>query len=69
MIFIFSLFCEHIHLEYVRIHVVYRVNQAEYVIHIRVIAPQEYVKIYSTRRVAELNLSSKQDSVSASVSL
>jgi len=29
-----------------------RVNQAEYGIHILVIAPQEYVNIYSTRRVA-----------------
>jgi len=27
-------------------------NQAEYVIHILVIAPQEYVNIYSTRRLA-----------------
>jgi len=32
------------HLEYVRIHVIYRVNQAEYVIHILVVAPNEYVK-------------------------
>jgi len=46
----FSLFCEYIHLTYVRIHVIYRVNQAEYVSHILVVAPQEYVKIYSTRR-------------------
>ena len=45
------LFCEYVHLEYVRIHVIYRVNQAEYIIHIRVVAPQEYVNIYSTRRV------------------
>jgi len=37
--------------EYVRTHVRYRDNQAEYVIHIRVIAPQGYVKICSTRRV------------------
>jgi len=42
----FSLFCECIHLEYVRIHVICRVNQAERVIHIRVVAPQEYVNIY-----------------------
>ena len=27
------------------------VNQAEYVIHVRVVAPQEYVSIYSTRRI------------------
>ena len=30
--FIFSLSCEYSHLEYVRIHVIYRVNRAEYVI-------------------------------------
>jgi len=47
----FCLFCEYIHLEYVRIHVINRVNQMEYVIHILVVAPQEYVNIYSTRRV------------------
>jgi len=45
-----SLFCEYIHLEYVHIHVIYRVNQAECVSHILVVAPQEYVNIYSTRR-------------------
>jgi len=50
ILFMFSLLCEYIHLECVRIHVVYRVKQAEYVIHIRVFAPQEYVNIYSTRR-------------------
>jgi len=38
------------HLEYVRIRVIYRLDQAEYVIHMHVVAPQEYVKIYSTRR-------------------
>ena len=36
--------------DYVRTHVIYRVNQAEYVIHILAVAPQEYVHIYSTRR-------------------
>jgi len=46
----FSLFCEDVHLEYVRIHVIYSVHQAEYVVHIRVVAPQEYVNIYSPRR-------------------
>jgi len=46
--FIFSPFAEYIHLEHVRIHVVYR--QAEYGIHIRVVAPQEYAHIYSTPR-------------------
>jgi len=50
ILFIFSLFCEYMHLEYVRIHGMYRVNQAEYVIHIRVVMSQEYVNIYSTRR-------------------
>jgi len=42
-LFIFSLFCEYIHLEYICIHGIYRVNQAEYAIHILVVAPQEYV--------------------------
>jgi len=46
-----SLFCDYIHLEYVRIHVIYRVKQAEYVIHILAGAPQEYVNIYSTHRI------------------
>jgi len=35
-------------LEYVHIHVIYRANQADYVIYIRVAASQEYVKTYST---------------------
>jgi len=43
--------CEYVHLEYVRIHIVYRVNQAKYVIHVLMAAPQEYVNIYSTSRV------------------
>jgi len=38
-------------LHMVRAHVIYRVNQAECGIHIRVVAPQEYMSIYSTRRV------------------
>jgi len=37
----FRLFCEYIHLDYVRIHVVYRVTQAEYAICIAVAAPLE----------------------------
>jgi len=37
----FSLFCEYIHLEYARIHVIYRGNQAEYGIHTLVVAPQK----------------------------
>jgi len=43
ILFIVSLFCECIYLEYVRIHVIYSVNQAEYVIHF-------LANIYSTRR-------------------
>ena len=45
-----SLFCEYSHLVYVRMHVMYRVNRAEYVMHMLVVAPQEYVNLYSTRR-------------------
>jgi len=52
ILFFFSLFCEYINLEYVRIlHVIYRVHQAEYIIRTRVFAPQEYANRYSTRRV------------------
>jgi len=50
-LFIVSLFCEYIQFEYVNIHVIYRGNQAEYGIQILVVAPQEYVNIYSTRRL------------------
>jgi len=50
----FRLFCEYIHLEYVRIHVIYRVNQAECGIHILVVAPQEYVNICLTCRLRTL---------------
>ena len=61
ILFIFSLFCEYRHLEYVRIHAIYRVNQVQYVIHALVVAPQECVNTYSTRRVwsvsAQLSLS------------
>ena len=39
MLFISSLFCECMRLEYELIHVIYRVTQAEYVIHILVVAP------------------------------
>jgi len=49
--FIFGLLYEYSNLEYVRIHVISRVNQAEHDIHIPVVAPQEYVNIYSTRRL------------------
>jgi len=51
ILFIFSLCCEYVHLEYERIRVIYRVNQAENVIHILMAASQEYVNIYSTRRI------------------
>ena len=50
ILFMFSLFHEHLYLENVRIHLIYRVNQAEYGIHILVAAFQEYVNTYSTRR-------------------
>ena len=56
ILFIFSLFCEYIDLEYVRVPVIYRVNQAEYVIHIRVAASQEYLNRYSARRPLSLTL-------------
>jgi len=48
-------FCEYIQLEYVRIHVIYGVNQAEYGIHSLVVAPQKYVNIYSTRRMTKVH--------------
>jgi len=51
ILFRFSLFYEYSILEYEHVHVIYRVSQAEYVIRIRVVAPQEYVNIYSTRRL------------------
>ena len=38
--FISSQFCEYSYLEYVRIHVTYRVSEAEGAIHILVVAPQ-----------------------------
>jgi len=50
ILFIVRLLCEYMHLDYVRIHVIYSVHQAEYVIHILVVTPQEYLNI-STRRV------------------
>ena len=51
ILFMFSPLCEYTHLEYVRIHVICRVNQAGYGLHILLVAPQEYVNIYSTRSV------------------
>jgi len=58
ILYIFSLVCEYIQLEYVRIYVIHRVDQAEYGIHVLVVAPHEYVNIYSTRRVSEQRASS-----------
>jgi len=46
ILFIFSLFCEYINLEYVLVPVIYRFHQAKYVFHIRVAASQEYVNTY-----------------------
>jgi len=53
----FGLFYEYNNLEYVHMHVIYMVDQAEYVIRIRVAASQEYVNTYSTRRDARLQQS------------
>jgi len=50
ILFIFSLFGEYMNLEYVRIHVICRVNPAECAIPIPMAAPQEYVNTYSTPR-------------------
>ena len=54
ILFRFSLVCEYARLEYARIYVIYRVNQAEYGIHSLVVGPQEYVNTYSTRRPGTL---------------
>jgi len=54
ILFIFDLFCEYINLAYVRVPVIYRVNQAEYGIHVIVAASQEYVTTYSTCRTSKL---------------
>jgi len=48
ILFIFRPFDEYSTLEYVHIHVIYRVHQAEYGIRILVAASQEYVNTYST---------------------
>jgi len=50
ILFIVSLLYEYTNLEYVHIYVICRVGQAEYVIHSRVVTPQEYVNINATRR-------------------
>jgi len=52
--FTFSLFGQYSNPEYVHIHVICRVNRAEYVIRILVAVPQEYVNTCSTLRVANL---------------
>ena len=54
ILFMFSLFCEYTRLEYERVHVICRVHQAKYGIHILVVAPQEYVNTYSTCKVGSL---------------
>jgi len=64
ILFIVSLFYEYSNLEYVHIHAIYRVNQAEYVIRILVATPQEYVNTYSTCRVAALLKGEGGDGVS-----
>jgi len=51
ILFIFSPFDEYINLEYVRVPVISRVHQAEYVVHFLLVASQEYVNTYSTRRL------------------
>jgi len=51
LIFRFRPFYEYSNLEYEHLPVECGVHQAEYVIHTRVAASQEYVKTYSTRRV------------------
>jgi len=54
IIFVYRLFCEYIHPEYEGIRGIYRVKHAKYVIHILVVAPQEYVNIYSICRVTSV---------------
>jgi len=47
----YSLLYEYSNLEYIRIYVIERITQAEYVIRIIMAASQEYVNTYSTRRL------------------
>jgi len=51
ILFMLSPVRENINLESVRFPVIYRVNQAEYGIHILVAASQEYENTYSTLRM------------------
>ena len=46
------------------IHAIYRVNQEEYVIHIRLVAPSKYANMYSTLRPTTLD---RRPSVSISI--
>jgi len=55
ILFICSPFYEYSILEHVHVPVLYRVHPAEYGIHIRVAASQEYVNTYSTRRVVRFS--------------
>jgi len=56
ILFTVGLFCEQSHLDYVRTHAIYRVNQAVNVIHILVVAPQEDVNIESIQRVNSIRV-------------
>jgi len=47
ILFIFSLFCEYIYLEYTRNHVIHRVNQAEYATPIQHVGWVVYLSILS----------------------
>jgi len=49
-----SLLGAYINLEYIRIYVIYRATQADYVIRILMAAYQEYVNMYSTCRVPNM---------------
>jgi len=51
ILIMFGLLYDYRHLEYELIYAIYRVAQAEYGIHIRMAASQEYVNTYSTRRL------------------
>jgi len=58
-IHVYSPFYAYSNVEYVHVPIRYRVQQAEYVIHIRMAASQEYVNIYPTRRVGGLHRESR----------
>ena len=51
VLFIFSPFYEYSSLEYEHIHIIYKVNQAEYVIRISVAASQKYVNMCLRREL------------------